>query len=80
VSDLGTEASEWHAQAVEGSSRVAQAERLLDDRGRRIGAIRVAAGRSGVAVAFPRDPMLHVSWVALAAISGLIVAIKLRRS
>jgi hypothetical protein len=65
---------------VEGSSRLAQAERLLDDRGRRIGAIRVAAGRSGVAVAFPRDPMLHVSWVALAAISGLIVAIKLRRS
>jgi hypothetical protein len=65
---------------VEGSSRLARAERLLDDRGRRIGAIRVAAGRSGVAVAFSRDPMLHVSWVALAAISGLIVAIKLRRS
>jgi hypothetical protein len=31
-------------------------------------------------LAFPRDPMVHVSWIALAAISGLVAAIKLRRS
>jgi hypothetical protein len=62
---------------VEASSRLERAERLLDDHGRRIGPIRVAANRSGVALAFPRDPMLHVSWLALAAISGLILAITL---
>jgi hypothetical protein len=65
---------------VEGSDRIDQAERLLSDRGRQIGRVRVAAGRSGVVLAFPRDPMVHVSWIALAAISGLVAAIKLRRS
>jgi hypothetical protein len=65
---------------VEGSSRLEHAERLLDDHSRRIGPVRVAAGRSGLAFAFPRDPMLHISWLALAVTSGLIVAIKLRRS
>jgi hypothetical protein len=63
-----------------GSSRLEHAERLLDERGRRIGPVRVAAGRSGVAVAFPRDPMLHVSWAAFAAIGGLTVALRLLRS
>ena len=62
------------------TSRIDQIERLLNDRGRRVGPVRIAAGRSGIAVAFPRDPMLHLSWAALAAITGLIVAIKVRRS
>ena len=65
---------------MEGSSRLEQGERLLSDRGRQLGPVRVAAGRSGVVLGFPRDPMLHVSWIALAAISGLFAAFKLRRS
>jgi hypothetical protein len=65
---------------VEGSTRIAQAARLLDDRGREFGRVRVAAGRSGVVVAFPRDPMVHISWLVLAAMTGLVVAIKLRRA
>jgi hypothetical protein len=65
---------------VDGSTRIDQAARLLDERGRGLGRVRVAAGRSGVVVAFPRDPMLHVSWLALAAVTGLVVAIRLRRA
>ncbi|HEU5243336.1 MAG TPA: hypothetical protein VFU33_02950 [Gaiellaceae bacterium] len=64
---------------MEDTSRIDQAERLLRDRGRQIGAVRVAAGRSGVVLGFPRDPMVHVSWIALAAISGLFAALRLRR-
>jgi hypothetical protein len=63
---------------VEGSGGLDHAERLLDERGREIGPVRVAAGRSGLALGFPRDPMLHVSWIALAMTAGLVVAIKLR--
>lgn len=65
---------------VEGSSRLEQAERLLTERGRPLGPVRVAAGRSGLVLGFPRDPMVHVSWIAVTAISGLIVAGRLRRS
>jgi hypothetical protein len=43
-------------------------EELLAERG--VGThVRVAAGRSGIAVGFPRDPMIHVSWAALLAIA-----------
>ena len=59
--------------------RLDQAERLLAERGFAIGPVRVAAGRSGFVLGFPRDPMLHVSWIAAAAVCGLIVAIRLRR-
>jgi hypothetical protein len=65
---------------VEATTPLEQAERLLDDRGRRIGPARVAVGPSGVALGFPRDPLIHLSWPALALIGGLIVAVKLRRS
>jgi hypothetical protein len=42
-------------------------EELLAERG--VGTrVRVAAGRSGIAVGFPRDPMIHVSWAALLAV------------
>jgi hemoglobin len=61
------------------SGRLDQEERPLNDRGRRVGRVRVAAGRSGIAVAFPDDPM-HVSWAALTAIVGIVAAIKVRRA
>jgi hypothetical protein len=53
------------------SDRVEDAERLLDERGRDFGCVRVAAGPSGVAVGFPRDPMIHVSWFLLAAVAAI---------
>ena len=72
---------QWvHTPPVERSNRLDQAERLINDHGRGIGPVRVAAGRSGFAIAFPSDPMLHVSWPALAVVGGLVIAIKLRRS
>jgi hypothetical protein len=52
---------------------------LLDENGRDIGPVRVAAGRTGLALRFRRDPTLHVSWLAFAAV-GLIFAMRLRRS
>jgi hypothetical protein len=47
--------------------RMSEVEQLLADRGHdlRFSPVRVAAGRSGIAVGFPADPMLHVSWWAL---------------
>jgi len=30
------------------------------------GRVRVAAGRSGVAIGFPNDPLVHLSWWVLA--------------
>jgi hypothetical protein len=62
------------------SNRLEHAERLLDDHGRRFGPARVAVGRSGLALGFPRDPMLHISWPALAAVCGILAAIKALRS
>jgi hypothetical protein len=51
------------------SERIEHAERLLDEHGVTIGPARVAVGRSGVAVGFPRDPMIHVAWSALALVA-----------
>ncbi|MBA3374425.1 MAG: hypothetical protein H0U00_01170 [Actinobacteria bacterium] len=51
-------------------------EHLLAEQGRTFGRVRVAVGRTGVALGFPRDPMLHVSWWVLAA---AIVAVRLLR-
>ena len=42
--------------------------------------MRVAAGRSGIVLGLPRDPMLHVSWAALAVAGGLILALRRRRA
>ena len=63
-----------------GSDCLSEAERLLAERGRdlRFVPIRVAAGRSGIAVGFPQDPLLHVSWPALFVV-GLLAAIARRR-
>ena len=51
-------------------------ERMLEERGLRFGPMRIAVARSGIAVGFPRDPMLHVSWWAVAAV---LVVVKLVR-
>ena len=49
---------------------------MLEERGVTLGPVRIAVARSGIAVGFPRDPMLHVSWWALAAV---LVVVKLVR-
>jgi hypothetical protein len=51
-------------------------ERMLDERGHTFGRVRIAVARSGIAIGFPRDPMLHVSWWALAA---AVVVVRLVR-
>ena len=51
-------------------------ERLLAEHGRTFGRVRIAVGRTGVALGFPKNPMLHVSWWVLAAV---IVAVRLLR-
>ena len=58
------------------SARADNVERLLAERGYALGSVLIALGRSGVAVGFPRDPMLHVSWWVLAAV---ILAVRLLR-
>ena len=52
------------------STRVEEVERMLTEPGHelRSAPIRVAAGRSGIAVGFPEDPMFHVSWWVLLAL------------
>ena len=61
--------------------RLEAVESLLAARGRDLahGRIRVAVGRSGVAVAFPRRPMIHVSWWALVPLAALPAARVVRR-
>jgi hypothetical protein len=55
-------------------------EQMLDEPGHTFGRVRIAVARSGIAVGFPRDPMLHVSWWALGAIAVLIRLVRrLRR-
>jgi hypothetical protein len=45
-----------------------RAERMLDEPH-----VRIAFGRSGLAVGFPRDPMVHVSWWVLAPLAVLVL-------
>jgi MYXO-CTERM domain-containing protein len=61
-------------------SRLERMEQMLDERGVRVGRLRLAAGRSGIAVGFPRDPMLHVAWGALAALGVAAALVRRRRS
>ena len=58
------------------TDRLDDAERLLAERGRDLGLlpVRVAAGRSGIAIGFPREPLAQVSWWALL---GFIVVARL---
>jgi MYXO-CTERM domain-containing protein len=55
-------------------------ELLLAERGHDLagGRVRVAAGPSGIAVGFPKDPMLHLSWWALLAFA-LVAGLRRRR-
>ena len=57
---------------------MSEVERLLAERGRelRFAPVRVAVGRSGIAVGFPKDPMLHVSWWAML---GFALAVRVAR-
>ena len=59
------------------SERLDGIERLLAERGRDLGVlpVRVAAGRSGIAVGFPREPLIHVSWWALLPLALLTRAV-----
>ena len=54
------------------SPRADAVERMLAEGGHTFGPVRVAVGRSGVAVGFPRDPMVHVSWWAIAAVVVIV--------
>jgi len=62
---------------VEGEApRGENVARLLEEQGRTFGRVRIAVARSGIAIGFPRDPMLHVSWWALLA---AVVVVRLVR-
>jgi len=56
-------------------------DRMLVERGRDVGfaGLRVATGRTGVALGFPDDPVMHVSWGVLCAAVVLGGALLLRR-
>ena len=55
-------------------------EQMLADQGHTIGPVRIAFGKSGIAVGFPRDPMLHLSWWAIAALIVMVRLLRRRRS
>jgi hypothetical protein len=62
---------------VEGQApRGESVARLLEEEGRTFGRMRIAVARSGIAIGFPRDPMLHVSWWAILAV---VVVVRLVR-
>jgi hypothetical protein len=63
------------AAAGPGREQLDRAERLLAEHGRDlgIGRARVAADRTGVAIGFPADPIVHVSWWVLLALAVLPV-------
>jgi hypothetical protein len=60
------------------AARFDDIEALLAERGYELasGRIRVAAGRSGVALGFPQRPLIHVSWWAVA---GIVLLVGVRR-
>jgi hypothetical protein len=62
---------ESESAAPSSPSRFDAIDDLLGERGFELGGtgLRVAAGRSGVAVRFGTDPTVHVSWWALCALA-----------
>jgi hypothetical protein len=54
-------------------NRLDAAASLLAERGHDIDPARIAAGRSGVAIGFPEEPLIHVSWLVLAAVAALLL-------
>jgi hypothetical protein len=76
---------ETELPATARSERIAGAETLLTERGHdfAFGRARFATGRTGIAVGFPKDPMIHVSWwviAALAVLSGAWLAFRRRET
>jgi hypothetical protein len=67
--------------AAERPERLDEVERMLAERGHSLGAtgIRLATGKSGVAVGLPNNSMVHVSWVVLSALALLTGAVLARR-
>jgi hypothetical protein len=63
------------------SARVEDVGRMLDEQSRELGfaSIRVALGKSGIAVRFRRESMLHLSWWALAAFLGTVALVRRAR-
>jgi hypothetical protein len=63
------------------SDHLDDVERLLDERGHSFasGRLRVAAGNSGVAIGFPRRPMIHVSWWVVAGTVAVVCARRRQR-
>ena len=64
-----------------GSARIEHVQRLLAEQGRDLGfaGVRVAAGKSGIAVGFRGDSMLHLSWWALSAFALGVALVRLAR-
>src|SRR5207247_1247926 len=65
------------------SPHVERAQRMLARGGHDVPFLRpmrLAAGTSGVAVGFPRDPMVHLSWWALAGGAVLLALVRVRLS
>jgi hypothetical protein len=55
-------------EATANSKHVENAERMLDVSGVNVGPVRVAVGRTGVALGFSENAVIHLSWLALAAV------------
>lgn len=69
-------------QSTPRSPQIENAQRLLAERGRDVGVfrMRVAVGPSGIAIGFPQDPLVHVSWGVLVGAAALIAVVRARRS
>jgi hypothetical protein len=55
-------------------SRTDKVEEMLAEHGHEptFAPIRVAFGKSGIAVGFPKDPVIHVSWWLLLALATIV--------
>jgi hypothetical protein len=73
--------SEQATESRPGPARIDAIEDLLADKGRNIGfgGVRVAVGRSGIAVGLPNDSIIHFSWLALSAVALVILLVRRRR-
>lgn len=54
-------------EATASSEHADSAQRMLDAKGVSVGPVRVAVGRTGVALGFSDSALIHVSWWAIAA-------------
>jgi hypothetical protein len=65
-----------HATSAAEPTPLDRAERLLAEHGHDLGIaqVRVAADRRGMAIGFPSDPIVHVSWSAFLALAFVLLA------